>query len=342
MLRSLNSHVVKGAIAAQIAITALSLTGLDQVHWTASASFVISLTAGLLSVYYACIIQVELGSMHNEEEAEAWLTTETLVRNREDPKVVTPSYSSVLLLAAPVQLLNWSLASLLVGIGIYYGLIAAQGLRISGGDGANLAILLVYVVFTAGGLMSFVFPATLRLLEKTEAAKDKFYVRYQDMQARSQDPHQVEKQDARRNAEHAAELRAAAAKRRRADESEEKEDTKAATGGERIFGNDREQSAAIDDGGNSIVAGGQSGKSVRGGSRAGSEHVRDDGMPISQLSGASEGLQGKAWSEGPVGSNALWEIGGQGFVEALKELIAAQEATLSAQQTLLRIYEAIR
>jgi hypothetical protein len=38
---------------AQVAITALALDKIDQVHWTAKAAFVVSLSTGGLSVFLA-------------------------------------------------------------------------------------------------------------------------------------------------------------------------------------------------------------------------------------------------------------------------------------------------
>lgn len=141
--------VTQGAIIAQIAITALSLPYLEQTHWTVQASFVVSLVAGLLSVYYACMIQLELSNLQGPKQVKQWLTTHRSAGMRQRPmfrrgispaldipephlastiKLQIPSYGSALLLAAPSQLLNWSLTSLLVGIGIYYGLVYSEDL----------------------------------------------------------------------------------------------------------------------------------------------------------------------------------------------------------------------
>lgn len=82
-----------------------------------------------------------------------------------------PSLYSALLLVAPVQLLNWSLASLLVGVGIYYGLIFTNNLGNMQGLNANLALLLVYTLFTATALASFMVPDLLKLTETNDWAQ---------------------------------------------------------------------------------------------------------------------------------------------------------------------------
>lgn len=125
----------QGAITAQIAITVLSLAGVDQMHWTVTAAFLTSLIAGLLSVYYACIIQVWLAGMHSAEEVRDWFTTKRLISSGQQKWTEIPSYNAALLLVAALQLLNWSLVSLLAGVGIYYGLFFTEKLGALGGSG---------------------------------------------------------------------------------------------------------------------------------------------------------------------------------------------------------------
>lgn len=175
---------IKGAIVAQIAITALSLEYLEDTHWTASAAFVISLVAGLLSVYYACILQQQLSGLHSPEETLLWLTI--TVRALPHPLIpemgilefwhhaqtykdndLIPSFNAALLLVVPSILLNWSSVTLLIGIGIYFGMIYAENLGSLRGNNSNLAILLVYVLFTSGALLGYLWPLLQKALEST-------------------------------------------------------------------------------------------------------------------------------------------------------------------------------
>lgn len=55
---------------AQVAITALALTDLDQVHWTAEAAFVLSLIAGGLSVFYSCLVQQRMSGLFTPEDVK--------------------------------------------------------------------------------------------------------------------------------------------------------------------------------------------------------------------------------------------------------------------------------
>ncbi|CAG7915946.1 unnamed protein product [Penicillium olsonii] len=61
---------VAAAIVAQVAITAMGLADIDQVHWTAKAAFVLSLTSGGLSVFYACLVQQRMSGLFTPEDVK--------------------------------------------------------------------------------------------------------------------------------------------------------------------------------------------------------------------------------------------------------------------------------
>ncbi|KAL2809608.1 hypothetical protein BJX63DRAFT_434988 [Aspergillus granulosus] len=61
---------VAAAIMTQVAITALALEDIDKVHWTANAAFVLSLIAGGLSVFYACLVQQRMSSLFTTDEVK--------------------------------------------------------------------------------------------------------------------------------------------------------------------------------------------------------------------------------------------------------------------------------
>jgi len=55
---------------AQVAITALGLEEIDQVHWTAKAAFIVSLSTGGLSVFYACLVQQRMSSLFTTDDVK--------------------------------------------------------------------------------------------------------------------------------------------------------------------------------------------------------------------------------------------------------------------------------
>lgn len=84
---------------------------------------------------------------------------------------IVPSYNAALLLVLSSILLNWSSISLLVGIGIYYGIVHTQNLSSVRGENSSLAILLVYVLFTLGAFTSYILPWLQKQLESTAPAQ---------------------------------------------------------------------------------------------------------------------------------------------------------------------------
>jgi uncharacterized membrane protein YedE/YeeE len=89
---------VAGAILAQIALTALGLPNLDDMHWTARATFVMGLVAGSLAVFCSCVLQSKMSSLHNAHAVRMWLT-----RPNEKWSGLRPKISD---LEAPSMLLN--------------------------------------------------------------------------------------------------------------------------------------------------------------------------------------------------------------------------------------------
>jgi len=65
---------VAGAIIAQIALTALGLSDLDDTHWTARAAFIAGLVAGSLAVFCSCVLQSRMSGLHNARAVRRWLT----------------------------------------------------------------------------------------------------------------------------------------------------------------------------------------------------------------------------------------------------------------------------
>lgn len=89
--------------------------------------------------------------------------------NRDVTISAVASFSAVMMLVAPSQLLNWSLCSFLVGVGIYYGQVFSAGLGMLQGQNANLAVLLVYIVATIGAATEYFLPLLGKALERYES-----------------------------------------------------------------------------------------------------------------------------------------------------------------------------
>lgn len=170
---------VTAAIIAQVAITALALPNLNQVHWTATAGFIVSLVTGCLSVWTSTTASRLLSRLNSPNAIRDWLSkpasNDARAKFEKDLKarLVTadptsasevediehsistfleenrwkiPSFYSCTLLAPPSLLLNSSLLSFLVALGIYLGTVWKKRLDPVAGNVASRAVLICYVV----------------------------------------------------------------------------------------------------------------------------------------------------------------------------------------------------
>lgn len=106
-------------------------------------------------------MQLTLGSLHDGRDMLEWLTRRPFLGRLERALFgdgISASVSSALMIVAPVTLVHWALGSLLIGLGIYYGLIYHHALGRLQGTNANLAVLLVFVFCTLLFVGTFLVP----------------------------------------------------------------------------------------------------------------------------------------------------------------------------------------
>ncbi|APA10841.1 hypothetical protein sscle_07g056110 [Sclerotinia sclerotiorum 1980 UF-70] len=176
---------VAAAIVAQIAITGLSLESLNQTHWIAKSSFVMSLTFALVAVYYSVAQQRILGRLIKAKDVRNWIRGRKQAINRIfsieigleldpcEPDEYTPRISdvrefkkdferqcfipsplSVITLSAPQMLLSGSLCLLLIALGIYLGKFWIRKLDSteSSTDARNVFIFYFIGLYLSGGM----------------------------------------------------------------------------------------------------------------------------------------------------------------------------------------------
>lgn len=191
---------LQGAITAQIAITAIALSGIERAHWTAAACFIASLIFGVLSVYVSFRVQQELNGLIGSSDIADWLSR-PLTRNRKAlfnalyvstqhpafmPEVapskgtaIPPldrvtelhlgrraSALSAIMIATPAGLLSISLKMLLFGLGIYLGSVYIMDLITDFGKGGSLGIMIFYVLAASFGTFIYSFPQVLKTAEQ--------------------------------------------------------------------------------------------------------------------------------------------------------------------------------
>ena len=101
-----------------------------------------------------------------DEQAELLAMQQELfaVRERLNKLHYRPSLSAALIITAPSQLLNVALGSLLTGFGIYFGLVYTARLPAIENHHSALAVLIVYIVSAASGLVLFYLPMLFKVV----------------------------------------------------------------------------------------------------------------------------------------------------------------------------------
>lgn len=85
-------------------------------------------------------------------------------------KCFTPGVTSVITISAPQILLSWSLLSLLLGIGLYFGFIWTRNLDTNAGPGDSRNIMIVYLVSV---VVCFIVYSASRLIQDDDTTPER-------------------------------------------------------------------------------------------------------------------------------------------------------------------------
>ncbi|KAE8454540.1 hypothetical protein EG329_000163 [Mollisiaceae sp. DMI_Dod_QoI] len=187
---------IAGTIMAQLAITALTLQDLSQVHWTATSGFITSLVFGCLSVWTSTKISRLLTSLDTSDTLRDWLSAPAskAARKEFDARLKeltgsdspgcnddcdilnaliadflqqnrwkTASFYACTMLSAPAMLLNYSLISFFTALGIY---VSASCQNTSSATAVNMtspAIMICYFVALVIGFALFSVSAIMKI-----------------------------------------------------------------------------------------------------------------------------------------------------------------------------------
>ncbi|RDW71662.1 hypothetical protein BP5796_07696 [Coleophoma crateriformis] len=192
---------VAGAIIAQIAMTSLTLPYLSQTHWISRAFFILSVISGCLSVFFCVATQKIISTQYTPHEIRHWLTApiprrflnslerlnEFLVQSSERRgdrnfqgdlasylesgqiqtlkaalMTKTPSILSVAVLSAPGFMLDISLSTLLLALGIYLGFIWTRNLDTNAGLHDSRNVFIFYIVGVLSMIAIYSVPNALK------------------------------------------------------------------------------------------------------------------------------------------------------------------------------------
>lgn len=147
--------VTQGAIIAQVALTALSLPNLSSTPWVARALFLIAVSLGCLSVYYACVLQRIIGKLYRPDKIRTWLKSPPSSRKNDGIEVVTASLPAVFIISAPFTAVKVSIFAFLTGLAIYQAFVWTRSLDTSAGPQDSRNIFIAYIAVTGAFLFFF-------------------------------------------------------------------------------------------------------------------------------------------------------------------------------------------
>ncbi|KAL6714826.1 hypothetical protein ACLMJK_007086 [Lecanora helva] len=159
-----NMTAVAGAIIAQVAITALSLSNLSSTHWVARTFFLFAVVAGCLSVYFCCVLQRTIGKLYRPHLIRSWLTLPWRNRqDRDDPP--RASLAAVFILSAPFTMMRASIFAFLIGLAIYQGFTWTRTLDTDAGRNDSRNVFITFIVGTGSAVSFFLFTFFLKTIE---------------------------------------------------------------------------------------------------------------------------------------------------------------------------------
>lgn len=192
---SFNMIGIAGAIIAQVAISAMSLTNFTDSHWTAHAFFIVSLVTGSLSVFFSCAVSLLINGLHSSDDIKdfvflpstsrtGYIMEQTIQRRKQgkkfdpaeisklvtlldgDTRSVASPYAATMIVV-PRSLLNIALNAFLMGLGVYLGKLYTAKLVPAYGSG-SIGILTFYLVSAICGIAMYYIPQSLHSLGSTK------------------------------------------------------------------------------------------------------------------------------------------------------------------------------
>lgn len=146
---------MEGALVASCGVTALQLPGLENCHYLARVSFVMSLVMSLMSVFFSGLQQSSFGGQIETKDLRMWLANGTYWNDRTQTQDLRSSIVAHQILQAPFEVVIMSITLFIVGLGTYLGSSWEHNLPLSSGAEGNRAVLIAFVVPTIFVLLMY-------------------------------------------------------------------------------------------------------------------------------------------------------------------------------------------
>ena len=143
----------KGAIVAQIGVTAFALPNNQDIHWIVQGFFACGLVMGLLSVHFAVVQQRTMGKLHKASQIRMWLLANSsarLIREGVDPRNIEKkvSFTVAFLTQLPYTTIFYGVFLLVIGLALYLGLSWRKRLDADDESKSDRNILIMYIALT--------------------------------------------------------------------------------------------------------------------------------------------------------------------------------------------------
>ncbi|KAJ9669794.1 hypothetical protein H2201_000180 [Coniosporium apollinis] len=139
---------VIGALVAQAGLSALSLSSLEEMHFTARGCFIISMIIGLVATFCAALQQRTFGNVSSADEVRAWLSSGKQYENHQGLLRYKASIVACQILQVPFELVCMSITAFIIGFGLYLGFAMHNELVLSLGPNANRTLFIFYLIIT--------------------------------------------------------------------------------------------------------------------------------------------------------------------------------------------------
>jgi hypothetical protein len=181
-------------------LTSLVLPNLSEAHWIARSAFLLSLVSGCLAVYYASLLQRNLGNFRTPEQVREWwrcsrgakiMEPEVLPFSGEidtgrrlldelhrtlyvigrshvvgqDKIKLQASVAAAILMSSPSMMINYALGAFLTGIGVYLGFVWKKDLDTLAGSLESRNVFVCFLISLGFCYSFYVFPSLSKLLE---------------------------------------------------------------------------------------------------------------------------------------------------------------------------------
>jgi ABC-type multidrug transport system fused ATPase/permease subunit len=140
---------------AQAGLTALQLPAIEETHFIARGTFVMSLMLSYLSVFFSGLQQSSFGRAAEPTDLRLWLSSGVRWDEKKKKAELESSMVAHMILQAPFEIVVMSITLFVIGFGVYLGSAWAAGVKMDTGSQGNRAVLIAFIIPTVFVLLMY-------------------------------------------------------------------------------------------------------------------------------------------------------------------------------------------